>query len=357
VKFATLAPMRRFLVQPDAGGRISGGYLYNQRMVEHSPTAAVITLVDVPVSVAREHLAGMAAAADDVVLADSLFLYPERLGPFLALAARGVRVGMMLHALPSFIERAAAGHISHEPTATERTLLDQLDLVVVSGPYLHEVLTGRIAAPIAICLPGIDDAWRRTTPPAEPAPAARERELALLSVGAVTPNKGFDDVVDALALLGPGPRVRWRIAGSTDVDPGYSAALRHRIERAGLSGQVEILGQRPVDETRSLFAGADVFVLASYTENHPLTAVEALASCVPVVAYAVGGLPAIVRDGETGLLAQVRDTDALARHLGRMLGDAALRQRMAMRAWELRHTLLSWPEAAAALSRALARRP
>ena len=350
--------MRRFLVQPDAGGRISGGYLYNQRMVEHAPAAAAITLVDVPVEVAPGHLAGMAATAGDVVLADSLFLHPERLAPFLALQARGVRVGMLLHALPSFIERAAAGQVSHEPTATERALLDQLDLVVVPGPYLHAVLGPRIGAPIAICLPGIDDAWRRVAPPAPPAHAGRE--LALLSVGAVTPNKGFDDVVDALARLPlgppgpPGPHVRWRIAGSTDVDPGYSAHLRRRIERAGLSAQVEILGQRFVDETRALFAAADVFVLASYTENHPLTALEALASCVPTVAYAVGGLPAIVRDGETGLLAEVRDVDALARHLGRLLGDAALRQRMAMRAWELRHTLLSWPEAAAALAAALA---
>jgi glycosyltransferase involved in cell wall biosynthesis len=346
--------MRRFLVQPDAGGRISGGYLYNQRMVEHAPAAAPITLVDVPVAVAPGHLTAMDAG--DVVLADSLFLHPERLAPFLALAARGVRVGMLLHALPSFIERAAAGQVSHEPTASEAALLDQLDLVVVPGPYLHGVLGPRIATPIAICLPGIDDAWRRATPPAAPE-AHPGRALMLLSVGAVTPNKGFDDVVDALARLAPGPHgphVRWRIAGSTDVDPGYSAHLRRRIERAGLSGQVEILGQRPVDETRALFAAADVFVLASYTENHPLTALEALASCVPTIAYAVGGLPVIVRDGETGLLAAVRDVDALARHLGRLLDDAALRQRMAMRAWELRHSLLSWPEAAAALALALA---
>ena len=325
--------MRRVLVQPDAGGRISGGYLYNQRMAEHAPAGR-------PLEIACET---PAVEPGDRVLVDSLFLDPERLAPLVALRTRGARVGMLLHALPSFIERAGAGLASHEPSESERALLARLDFLIVPGPYLAGLLAG--VAPIHVCPPGVDDEWRR--PPAE-----RTGEIAIVSAGAVTPIKGFDDMVDALALPGT-PAVRWDIAGTCDAAPEHAAALTRRIDAAGLSGRVRLLGQRSVAETRALFAAADLFALPSHTENHPLTAMEAMASCIPSVAYDVGGVSSIVAHGETGLLVPHRDVSALARALARLAGDAALRRHMAERCWERRDQLLSWPAAALRLADAL----
>jgi glycosyltransferase involved in cell wall biosynthesis len=72
-----------------------------------------------------------------------------------------------------------------------------------------------------------------------------------------------------------------------------------------------------------LLAAADLFLLPSETESFGLSALEALATGVPVVASRVGGLPEVVRDGETGVLCEVGDVDAMARAAIGILGDRA----------------------------------
>jgi glycosyltransferase involved in cell wall biosynthesis len=341
--------VRRFLVQPEPGGRVSGGYLYNQRMAEHAPADRPLALVGVRGDFAVK-LSALGLAAGDVVLADSLFLHPERIAPFAELRARGVRVGAILHAFPSFVERATAGLASSEPTAAELFILDGLDFAIVPGPYLEGVLDGRTATAIHVCPPGIDRAWRLGQPP-----APRHRALpALASAGAVTPIKGFDDLLDALVQLVP-RRFTWTIAGSTDVDPDHVASLRRRIRSAGLTDKVQLVGQISVDRTRELFDGADLIALGSHSENHPLVAMEALARCVPFVGYDTGGTAAIVEHGATGLLAPHRDIGALAGSLARLLDDADLRRNMAEACWHRRDRLISWTEAADRLATALDR--
>jgi glycosyltransferase involved in cell wall biosynthesis len=342
--------VRRFLVQPEPGGRISGGYLYNQRMAEHAPGDRPLHLVSVPAS-AGESLRALGLAAGDVVVADSLFLRPERLAPFLELHARGVRLGMVLHALPSFIDRAAAGLDSGEPGAEELALLDQLDFAILPGPFLRDLLGPRLKDPrLHVCPPGLDDLWLRTAPPVR----AAGEVTTIVSVGAVTPNKGFGDLVEALASLSI-EAVRVAIAGSTEVDPSHVARLRARIADAGLSDTVHLLGQVPVADLGALFAAADIFVLASHTENHPLTALEALASCVPTVAYDVGGIATIVQHCVTGLLAPVGDLDTLADHLRRLIVDPDQRHAMALACWRARDRLTPWVRAAELLADALDR--
>ena len=74
---------------------------------------------------------------------------------------------------------------------------------------------------------------------------------------------------------------------------------------------------------------ADVFVQPSHFEAQGLSAVEALASGVPVVAAAVGGLLDFVKDGENGALFPAKDAPALASSLQRVIDDEALRGRLA----------------------------
>ena len=77
-----------------------------------------------------------------------------------------------------------------------------------------------------------------------------------------------------------------------------------------------------------LLSAADVFLLTSISEGIPLTAIEAMNAGLPVVATRVGGLPEIVVQGRTGVLAPSRDDEELADCILRLAADPALRAAM-----------------------------
>jgi glycosyltransferase involved in cell wall biosynthesis len=89
---------------------------------------------------------------------------------------------------------------------------------------------------------------------------------------------------------------------------------------------VTLAGHR--DDVASMLAQAQVFALATRSECLPMSILEAMASGLPVVASAVGGVPEAVIHGETGLLVAPGDPDALADALATLLDDPQLRGRM-----------------------------
>ena len=87
----------------------------------------------------------------------------------------------------------------------------------------------------------------------------------------------------------------------------------------GVERSVHFLGK--LEAVAPLLAGADLFLLPSENESFGLSALEALASGVPVVASNAGGLPEVVRDGETGALCPVGDVDGMANAGVHILSD------------------------------------
>jgi len=80
--------------------------------------------------------------------------------------------------------------------------------------------------------------------------------------------------------------------------------------KLGVSDTVLFLGK--IDAIAPLLAGADLFLLPSDKESFGLSALEAMASGVPVIGYRAGGLPEVVTDGVTGVLHEVGDIDGAA---------------------------------------------
>jgi N-acetyl-alpha-D-glucosaminyl L-malate synthase BshA len=87
----------------------------------------------------------------------------------------------------------------------------------------------------------------------------------------------------------------------------------------GVENSVSFLGK--LDQIAPLLAAADLFLLPSQNESFGLSALEALASGVPVVGSNAGGLPEVVRDGETGFLCGIGDIPGMASHALEILTD------------------------------------
>jgi glycosyltransferase involved in cell wall biosynthesis len=149
-------------------------------------------------------------------------------------------------------------------------------------------------------------------------------------VAALVPGKGHDALIEAVALLARAlPSLELRLVG----DGPERAALSARAQRLGVGGRVRFLGAlRSPEEVAGALAALDLFVLASHAEGLPTALLEAMAVGVPVVATPVGGVPEIVRDGETGKLVPVGDPAALATAIADLLADGPGRARLAQAA-------------------------
>ena len=83
-----------------------------------------------------------------------------------------------------------------------------------------------------------------------------------------------------------------------------------------------------IGDRAAIYAGLDIVVAPAVDEGFGMTVVEAGAFGLPAIAARSGAFPELIRHGETGLLVEPDNADALARALRRLIGDAALRDRM-----------------------------
>ena len=162
-----------------------------------------------------------------------------------------------------------------------------------------------------------------------PAPAAPLDPPRILFAGNWIRAKGIDLILEAFAQVRRrGIPARLRLVGD---GPGQ-AEFQAQADRLGVAPDVEWAGTRAHEEMPGEFAAAAIVVMASRGprgEGMPITLVEAMMSGCAVVATPAGGIPEIVIDGETGLIARDGDASHLAGQLARLLLDPALRQRLA----------------------------
>jgi glycosyltransferase involved in cell wall biosynthesis len=109
----------------------------------------------------------------------------------------------------------------------------------------------------------------------------------------------------------------------------YTNRIRIRIRELQLDSRVRLLGWR--DDVYNLLAGVDVLVISSEQESFGLTAIEALSMETPVVSTRCGGPEEIMVDGETGLLVPVKDPDAMADAIVKLLKNPELARGMGIR--------------------------
>jgi glycosyltransferase involved in cell wall biosynthesis len=229
--------------------------------------------------------------------------------------------------------------------ASEKAALSRAAGVVANSPSTAEFLFGEFGVAkdkITVAEPGVDPA---------PRAGGSEGQPVLLSVGAVTPRKGFDTLVAALKKIADLP---WecRIAGRLDVDPAAAGSLRAAIAKLGLDRRVKLLGALDDPALAQEYDRARLFVLPSHFEGYGMAYTEALARGLPVVA-GNGGATAHTVPTDAGVLVPPGDADALAVVLRRLLADSAELGRRADAAWRHAERLPRWRGTAVAIAAAL----
>ena len=323
--------------------RPSGGNTYDRRLCEELPAWGWTV---------HEHLAAgawptpdpsdrerfddlLAVLPDDsVVLVDGLIASAAEA---LVGAARRLRVVVLLH-MPDATEhieaavlKAAAGVITTSQWSRDRIVTR------------NDVAADRVWAAV----PGVD--------PADHAVGSTTGRN-LLVVGPVTPAKGHDLLVAALATL---TDLEWHCtcAGALDLDPSFVESLSAAAARAGIADRLILTGPLSRSALGERFSETDLLISPSRRESYGMAVSEALACGIPVIATDVGGHREAIgqaSDGTLpGLLLPTDDPDGLAGALRTWLTDPDLRDRW-RRSAELRsHDLPGWPETAQTVATAL----
>jgi phosphatidylinositol alpha-1,6-mannosyltransferase len=160
-----------------------------------------------------------------------------------------------------------------------------------------------------------------------------EGRRVLLSIGRLTPRKGFDTVIEALPeVLAGAPDVAYVLAGEGEDRGRLEALARER----GVADRVRFLGRIDGAQVALHYNLAEVFVTPSRqegpsVEGFGIVFLEANACGKPVIGARSGGVSEAILDGETGLLVEPNDRRGLASAVLRLLGDPALGRRLGER--------------------------
>jgi glycosyltransferase involved in cell wall biosynthesis len=233
----------------------------------------------------------------------------------------------------------------------ESTVLSAAAAVVTTSGWTRHRLRELYPLPadrIHVAVPGVDTAG-----------LARGTATggALLSVGAVTFDKGHDILLEALAAVSDLP---WHCVcvGSLERDRAFVEDIRRRALDCELEQRVDFEGPRTGAELDRSYAAADLVVLASRAETYGMVVTEALARGLPVIATDVGGLTEALGHGadgiRPGLLVPPDDAAAFGAALRAWLGDVELRGRLRRAARERRESLSRWSTTASVVAGVLA---
>jgi glycosyltransferase involved in cell wall biosynthesis len=157
-----------------------------------------------------------------------------------------------------------------------------------------------------------------------------QRPVKILSVGRAVDKKGFDLLLQALALLPSDLHWRFEHVGGGELLP----RLKSEADRLGIAGKVTWQGSLAQQEVLERYRAADLFVLACRIgadgdrDGLPNVLVEASSQRLASISTGISGVPELIRDGENGLLVPPENAAALAVSIERAIRDPALRARL-----------------------------
>jgi glycosyltransferase involved in cell wall biosynthesis len=324
---------------------LTGGYLFNSRMIEHLRAMGVEVdvihfttvppgLPEMPLAASRYVLDRVRDFAPDVVLVSKSYQFVPLLR--MRIGSLGIPVVCLVHDIEWKHQRSrlrgavyrvwARWVLSAAATVWTNSLCSKRELEELG------VRTDRIR----VIAPGFD---RPSVPP--PDREGREGPVRFLCVGSFVPRKGQDILLRACAGL-PAGGYRLDLAGGGGSVHDSTGEIASVIERERLGDSVRIVGELGPGLLDMAYRDADVLVHPALWESYGMCVVEAMARGLPVIASDVAALPELVDDGDNGLLVAPGDAAGLRAAMLRLMTDREMRLRMGERSFSVSLEKKDW---------------
>jgi len=345
--------MRLLFVIYGSLDQISGGYLYDRKVIEYLKGRGVeVDCLQLPAcpyilcplhsfyAPLRRLFRGSQSGSYDCIVIDEL-THPS---VFLAVSRRKRSrppVVVLLHHLK--IQERIGPLLKIVARSMERRLLRRCDQVIVNSHTTRRTvgeLTG--SAAVYVCPPGSDTLVQNPAVKGgggeRSAPAAAEKPVRLLITGNIIPRKGHDLLIRMLAELSD---LSWelRVVGAA-VDPRYKRRVDRLVRRYGLEDRIIYTGVLSGEVLRRQYQEADLFVFPSRYEGFGISLAEAIRAGLPFIAFASGAIPEV--SGGQGLLVPEGDLVSFQRYLQRLISDPVFREQSAELSRGLAADLPTW---------------
>lgn len=340
---------------------VSGGYLYDRKLVEHLQRQGdEVEIISLPWRDYPRHLGDnfsgslhrrLASGRWDVLLQDelnhpSLFQLNRRLktGTFPPIVT-------IVHHLRSSEARPAWQNRFYR--RVEARYLNSVDGYLFNSKATQAEVAAAAAVsskPKLIAYPAGDRFGSGFTEDEIARRAALPGALRIIYVGNLIPRKGLLTLLDALRQV---PVGAWTLSVVGSGEPAFERRIRRRIEDSRLADRVHLLGRLSDPDLAAELKGSHVLCVPSTYEGFGIVYLEGMAFGLPAIAGASGGAPEIITDGEDGFILPDAGAQTLADRLALLAADRErlLRMSLAARRRYLIHP--TWKETAARIRRFL----
>jgi glycosyltransferase involved in cell wall biosynthesis len=228
---------------------------------------------------------------------------------------------------------------------SEKTALTFAKAVIVSSATTKSVLStefGYDAGRIVIAEPGTARAKRSTGSGNTP---------SILSVGAVSPRKGYNVLIEALSRIS---HLNWTatIVGTTERDPETARSLSSAVAAYRLAGRITFTGKIGNACLNAQYEHADLFVSSSLYEGYGMVLAEAMTHGLAIVSTTGGAAAETIPEG-AAIKVPPDDAEALANGIAHMLENSTERKSFADAAWQAGQKLPTWDQATAIIADAI----
>lgn len=233
----------------------------------------------------------------------------------------------------------------------EKKYLQSVDGYIFNSKTTERVVRGlletgelEIGKPSVVAHPPTDRFGDRVISEAEIRDRAKSKELRILFLGNVIHRKGLHTLLKAVE--GQTSKVRVDVVGGLNAEPGYADEMQRFVTVNGLSSMVEFHGALDNQPLIDVYKRAHVMVVPSSYEGYGIVYLEGMGFGLPAIGTTAGAAGEIISHGEDGYLIEPDDAVALAKHLGELVRNRELLVGLSLNALKRFKSQPRWEETA-----------